>query len=708
MSDDLHSRTAAIAAALSSAKPALDGPICANCAHRKRSVGRLACGNREGPKYAESVQPADTCSAFYDNGDAAEAKRHHAVVGSTVGGAAFGLAEEAAIDESHALAAKAAEVTAPEPAKKGKAAKEPGKRVAKTADGGAGGGHKRTFIKALPEGCPVKPLGIMGQTYYYISARNQLEEIAAEKHGRLVLSHLFGGNVDYMSAWVPAINKQGVVTGPQYESIGASLMKICNERGLWDKRDRVRGRGCWHGDKGLIMHLGHRLVYGSDVLDPGEIEGHVYPEGQKLMPPADTAAHPGADILKLFQSWNWKRAHLDPLLMLGWLTVAPLGASLKVRPMLFATGGYGTGKSTLNKAVEYLLGGWLLWSNDATSASITAALGLDCLPVAVDENENRPDSNRALQMIETARLSYSGGTKRRSDAQHKAHEFTLRSAMFFSAINPPAMELQDKSRFAILKLHKLDMDAPRLDLQEPVLRGLGQRLLARIIADQSLFDARFNLVAEALRKAGHDSRGQDTFGTLLTAAWCALGDDAIEALALPLGKRLNELTAIMHVDDLHETAGRVENWRECLDHLVGAPVEAFRNSKRQTIGAVLDAMLEQIKAPIESGLSFQDANDLLKQTGVMLIRPKANGDPIRLFVPHTNEQVQRLFRGSKWFGIPGHGGWSMALEQAPNGLWQKDRQRVNKATRGLSFSLDVVMEEPGAEVANGQQQETWI
>jgi hypothetical protein len=671
MDDGLEARTAAIADALQQAKPALEGAVCANCAFRAQHQGRLSCGLKGGPRHAETIRPAETCDAFTD-------------------------AHDQRADDDGMTSAAAPPATKPKD--KDKVKRSP------RAERGGGDGRTQSMVVPLPEDCPVKPLGHMGQTYYYLSAANQLEEVPAEKHGRLVLLHLFGGRADYMTSWLPAFNAKGVITGPKNEIIQNSLLHACYRRGLWDKRDRVRGRGCWSGETGLVMHLGRSVVTPEAVHEPGEIGDHVYPAGGRLLSPGDDARHPGADILAQLNTWNWRRPHLDPLLLLGWCGAGLLGASLSVRPMVYITGGHGSGKSTLNKLLELLLGKWLLWSNDATQAAVTSTLGLDCLPVA--ENESRPDSKRAEGMIELARLSYSGGTKRRGSANHEAHEFTVRSAMLFSAINPPAMEPQDKSRFAVLKLGSLDPLAPRLVLNAAMLHQLGARMLARLNADQGAFQARFDALAEALRKAGHSARGQDTFGTLLACAWTLIGDDDCDRLGLPLASRLKELTLLMRADELAETAGKAENWRECLDHLLDAPVEAWRNNKRQTIGAVLDGVLDKIKNAENDGISFSDAVDLLKQAGVRLMKPDTASDPLRVFIPHKSEQLARLFKGSKWAGIPGEGGWSQALEQAPAQLWRREVQRVNKPVRGLSFTISTMMEDEPPENTN-PEAEAW-
>lgn len=704
--DDFYGdKLAAIAGALSSAQPALAGNICANCGHCRRQPGKLSCTLKGGPRYAETVKPGDSCDGFYADEDLAADKRAHLDIGMPKG-ATGPAVEEGAFGAELADAAEHARMASVglPPAEK------PGRKAARKAKGKDGGGAPpKEMLLPIPDDLPVKPLGHMDKTYYYLSAANRLDELPAKEHTRLNLAHLFGGRADYLAAWAPAYNAKGRVTGPNFEAIGYTLMHAAFQRGLWDKRDKVRGRGCWTGDAGLIMHLGNRIVAGGKVVQPGELDGFLYPQGSKLPAPATDASHPGADLLHLFGGWNWVRPHLDPLLMTGFAAIAPLGAALKVRPMVFVTGGHGTGKSTLNEALKAILGEWLLWSNDATGASLTAELGADCVAVAVDENEPRPDSNRAQQMIEFARLNYSGGVKRRSDAQHNAHEFTLRSAVFFSAINRPAMEPQDRSRFGLLNLKPLDKNAAEPDLDARRLRDLGQRMLARWLLDWDRFGDRFEAVRRQLKLAGHSARGQDTFGTLLTAAWAMIGDEAVDRLGLPLGKRVSELQDLMRASELAETAGIVPNWRECLDRLIGTPVDAFRNAKRQTIGAVLEAVqLKAANLDDPDGMGYDEADTALKQAGVKLVRPKAAGEPFRLFIPYESEQLFRLYRGSKWAGMPQAGGWAAALEQADQHLWMKDRQRVNTVARGLSFTVPAVMDEiPPGDEGEASDSDSW-
>ncbi|WP_163571449.1 hypothetical protein, partial [Klebsiella pneumoniae] len=62
------------------------------------------------------------------------------------------------------------------------------------------------------------------------------------------------------------------------------------------------------------------------------------------------------DLIAAFQSWKWERPLLDPILLLGWIGAAFLGAALDWRPALFITGDYGQGKSTLQAIIKEVIG----------------------------------------------------------------------------------------------------------------------------------------------------------------------------------------------------------------------------------------------------------------------------------------------------------------------------------------------------------------
>lgn len=689
---------------LQGARPALTGAICGNCNYALREGTALKCGNGAGPRHGATVRPSDTCAAFSPRRDL-PAEQMAAQDGALTADDAARVADvlEQAFDDvpdrdDAGETAPSADVVPLSEAREKKASAKKKGRKGVAPDGTPRAPVVRQFVHALPPDCPVTPLGIRGRNSFYLDASQQIVDLSDKDHARLPLTSLFGGNVDYLSSWLPARNEYGDVTGPQFESVAASLMTAARRRGIWESRDRVRGRGVWSNDDGdgLIVHYGEHIETPRGAADPGLVGHYVYPIGATLATPPRKIGYPGERLLELLRAWNFARGDLDCLLFLGWIGCGFLGGSLAVRPMIFVTGSFGTGKSTLLDMLRGLFDRWLIWINDVTPAYVTSELGYDCLPVAADEQEADPENDRAKRMIELARLAYSGGTKGRSNSNQTATTYTLRSAMLFSAILPPPMESSDKSRFAILRLLRFPVDAAEPDMKVTELRQLGQAALGRVVADAGLFEARYRKAAKMLREAGHGGRGQRTFGTLLTAAWSLLGDAAIARLGLPLGDRLDALKPRLDVRSLAETQASEELWRVCLTTLLTAPCEAYRGGAQTTVQQVLEAMEGETAedgTADEPELTFAEAQRTLRKTGLTLIRPAAAGAPIRLFIPYQHQQVRALFRGTQFHGTASDGGWRQALMQAPAGRWEQAQAYISKSSnpRGLAIDVDLAL-----------------
>jgi hypothetical protein len=583
-------------------------------------------------------------------------------------------------------------------AKRGKKARKGDSAPARTGkDGGDGGG--KSFTLRLPDDCPVRPLGVKGRNIYYLDGAAQLIELSDKEHGRLPLTHLFGGNLNYLTANWPSYGKGGAVSGPAFELVAASLTQAAFRRGRWDARDKVRGRGCWLSPDGeLIVHCGDRVLVGQRDHAPGEVDGMIYPADERIMPPATPAEiraaqdgpGAGAQLLTLLRQWNWKRPDIDPVLLLGWVGAAFLGASLRWRPMIFLVGDRATGKSTLHEVLKGVFGSWLLWSDDSTEAGISSALSLDSLPVGIDEAEHDPNSSNGERLMTLARRAAGGGTKRRGTTGHESREFTARSAMIFSAINPIPMRDSEMSRFGILQLRPLPKGAKRPDLNALMLGQIGRRCLARLIGEHDQLERRFRFFADVLHAGGHEGRGQDTYGVLLAVAETLLGADH-EALGVPFGDEVSRWGHLMAAAQLDETADSKTNWRRCLDHLMTVPVDAWRGGSRLTVGAVLEdwhSGLERGFNTESDDLSTAQAQKLLRMAGLKLRPPTGHDDEWRLFIPNNHDMLKRLFKGSDWYGGPSNGGWKLALQQAPDAFWKKDHGRcAGTVTWGTVFLI---------------------
>lgn len=522
---------------------------------------------------------------------------------------------------------------------------------------------------AMPPNCPVKVLGHNGAVTYCVSATGQLH--AVERWDQAVVAKLFAPHFnDAMWAWPakssPGKNENGdplpaVVKRLERDKAAVCLIQEGARRGLFDPSDRVRGRGGW-ADKArqFVWHSGEWLWTSERgkllASRPGELDGYLYTRAPDVQRPyEDVVDHdttPALRLLRYLKTWSWERPDIDPLLFLGWMATAYMGGALAWRPSVFTTGGAGVGKSTLHGIVAGVFDRSLHATADTTAAGIYQRVKQDSLPVTVDELENKPGSNKAQAVVELARLAASGSALFRGGQDHEGTSFQARNCFLFSAINPPPLGAQDRSRMAILSLARLDQarKALSIDLSE----ADGPMLLRQVMDGWQRFDA--ELLPEwklALHDAGMDTRAQDTYGTLLAAAHLLVGDAAMESATVDITE-MGRTGAAIAAATVAERAEQMDNWQQCLEHLFGSVIDAWKSGEKPTIGGVLE--------DLQSGhMDLVHARDRLALVGLGA-RPK--GDPCEGFalaVPASGPQLSRIFQDTEWRG----GVWTGALKQGP-------------------------------------------
>lgn len=524
----------------------------------------------------------------------------------------------------------------------------------------------------LPPDCPVKVLGHNGPVTYCVSATGQLH--AVERWDMPTLAALFAPYVNFAFwAW-PGFGAGGKDSDGQplppkvkrLERDKATLALISEgkRRGLFDPEKRVRGRGGWMASNGNFLWNSGEFLWMLDErrqlvkARPGELDGALYtraPDVDRPWPtPVALAESPAHSILEDLRTWNWERPHLDPVLFLGWLACGFMGGALDWRPAVFTTGGAGVGKSTLHKITQAILNDSLFALVDTTAAGIYQHVGHDSLPVTVDELEAKRGSSKATSIIELARLASSGGRMARGGANHEGTTFQARSSFMFSAILPPPMGVQDKTRMAMLNLKRLEGGIGR----EPVVRDTDGRMLLRQIMD-GWTEFRSRILPDwkrTLHLAGFDSRAMDTYGTLLAAAELLVGAEGLEALGLDTSDQ-QRLADLMRGAFAAERAEQVEKWQECLEHLLSAPIDSHRSGKRRSVGNVL--------VEFEAGATdLQYAREDLALAGLGL---KPAGPPAAgpyLCVPAKHPGLTKVFADTDFY----EGGWWNALKQAPEAI----------------------------------------
>jgi hypothetical protein len=330
-------------------------------------------------------------------------------------------------------------------------------------------------------------------------------------------------------------------------------LSACNAKGIWSAAEKLRGRGAWLSMSGeLLYHAGSRMQLGGRDLPTGEFEGHVYPARPAIPRPWSEPVDASSVqlLMPLLRSWNWDRPDIDPILLLGWIGAAWLGAAAPKRPVAFIMGDKATGKSTLQELLKLLFGDALIQSADTTAAGIYQRIGLDCLPVAIDELEAKADFRRQQAIIDLARAAYSGALMLRGGDRHQGVEFQARSCFLFSSINAPPLAPQDLSRMAILRLKRLPADHPKLTLDEPSLAMQGRMILRRMIDQWHRFGQTYDAFKQELAATGMASRAQETFGVLLACADIILHDGwDEERLRTPTADRRRRACAMERADE---------------------------------------------------------------------------------------------------------------------------------------------------------------
>lgn len=542
----------------------------------------------------------------------------------------------------------------------------------------------------LPPDCPVRPLGMDGDLVYFIDANGQLQSTSPSAFGQGFVQMLFGDRQNYLYwAW-PRFNKSKDVDGWRAERVREHFYAAASRKGLWKSVEKVRGLGAWPGRNGeLILHCGEALFIDGELHPTGEIDGHFYPRRPTTFFPSaeevDDENNPAHDVMAALRTWNWGRPDVDPVLILGWIGVALLAGALPWRPSMFLVGDRGTGKSSLQAVLKAIFGSAIVSTPDTTPAGIYQHIGSDALPIAVDELEADGNNARVNAVVKLARLAASGGLMLRGGQDHQGIEFQARSTFLFSAINRPPLPAQDLSRLALINIGKLD---PAKLKSAPTLLDadtIGPRLLRRMADAWDDFEKLYEEYRTALRSGGHDSRGQDTYGIFLTCAHMMLGDEGLERESLPF-ETLESWGHTLAAEKLQEVEDAQDNWQSCLQHLLTSRVDAWRNGQRQTVGALLDAMHDQVE-----GLTFSGCEAELAQAGLGLKAPGTIAPGYVLAVPNSGPLIASLFKGTPWGGEGHLGVWGPALRQGPPDVVVSEKGKNRARINGVQLRCTMIV-----------------
>lgn len=544
----------------------------------------------------------------------------------------------------------------------------------------------------MPEDCPVKVVGRDAEgRVYCITSTGHMRVM--ESWDMPALADLFAPKLNSMMFYWPAWSKpkkisEDEILPPKVVRVerDKAMMAIINEAARkpdFNPDMQHRGRGGWQDtQERFVWHSGAYLwtVDGKGPSAklmssrPAQHEGFLYTRQSNTVEPwqehVSCEESPARRVLKDLQTWNWERPYLDPILVLGWLGTAIMGGALRQRPVVFTTGGAGVGKSTLQELMIGALGDMVTSTVNTTAAGIYQRAKRDSLPFMVDELESKAGSTRADSVIELARVAYTGGDISRGGQDHEATTFTARQSFFFSAINAPPMNTQDKTRMALLNLSRLDK--PNGIDRKPEFSSVDSRMMLRQVLDgwHEFYPRIYQNYWEALSPHGLDSRAINTFGTLLAAAELLVGPEAMEEVGLPVtdARHLGEIVAAATA---LERAENLDNWHKCLDLLFQAVVDNWRDGTKPTVGGVC----ELVRSGQHDGEHHKEKMQLV---GLNIIdKGKLKGHPQYgplLAVPADGPQLKRIFTDTDFQKSV----WYTALKQAPRDIVLRDLGNAQK------------------------------
>lgn len=590
---------------------------------------------------------------------------------------------------------------------------------------GEGGGYGPA--RAMPDDCPVIPVGTHDGIFYFLTTLGELRGLAADKVANKHIVAMFAPDSQYLiDAW-PRKSKvktkdhdgneieEWIVSGWRTDDVAMLLMDVAAGKGVWDAREKVRGRGAWLGDDGaLVLHSGNHVLIDGAWKRPGEYYGMVYPTAPPGPKPAleqkpaielapalvgslrtrgieiaeDISA--GALVFELIKTWNWSRPDIDPYLLMGWLTCGPFGGAFDYRPMVWVTGDSATGKSALQKFIAFLLGdGGLLQSPDATEAGVRQILGQQTIPVAIDEAEAEANSSKILALVRLARLATSSqGDLARGGQDHKGHTFKARTCFLFTSILVPPIPPQDKNRLAVLELGTLpgDLREPAMDKRE--IAALGAQLRREFVDNWRHWPAMLAKYRNTLIDVGgHGGRVADQFGTLLAGAHMVVDPETTSSDVWEWGNRLK-------VSTLAETSDNVSEADLCVGHLLSTLVQLQGHGTPRLVSDWLwqaaqplpDAMwgsegLDEVAAQKRA------ANKMLEKIGLRVMfaplpkadavddgRPRPTPGMQYLCIASSHQGLARQFEGQRWAG----GVWAQAVKRI-KGAVPGQTQRIGNA-----------------------------
>ena len=514
------------------------------------------------------------------------------------------------------------------------------------------------------ESCPVTPLGMRGLIFWYFNPVGELVELPGAQHNRRGLKALFAGDLAWCQRHFSSYDQSGsrIKNSWSDDAVGTWLMAECRKAGLFDHAAPVRSCGVWKTtNNDLIVHCGDVLIDGASKRDmPAgmRIDGVLYPSAPPILRPAvdEAGIEVGMRLIDGFKAWNFR----DPLaheLLGGFVGSAYLGGAPSWRSHILVRAEHGSGKTWLAETAAAALGAAAHpMHNNYSEPGLRQALTGEARTLVLDEAESTDRNSRVRAVVELLRHMSSGAGSRavRGSTGGRAQGFQVTGCAYLSAIIPPTLDPQDRSRITLIDLGRLQTGqegTKNRERAEELMKWAGEvspALRARAIARWPLFQDCLSAYRSAFLDAECTMRQADQFGTLLSGR-----DILLQESPPDLDTAAAEVERFGHwIERLHEEDESGEG-EQCLTHLYTSTVDAWRSGERRTISEVILKALD-----IEKG---HPERRLLATIGLRVIDYQTPHQAW-LCVANDHVELKRIFADTRW----ANGGWVAALRYCHN------------------------------------------
>jgi putative DNA primase/helicase len=518
-------------------------------------------------------------------------------------------------------------------------------------------------------GYDVRALGYDKATYYYYSpATRQVVEIKARDHKNAATMFQLAPRSWWASRFTDGRG------GVDWEEAGNAMMQSCHAQKVYDP-DLVRGRGAWFDQDSIVVHLGESLMVDGQPTPLSTYNGpYVYERSRPITPPdSSPLSHIEAEVVEqICRHIRWREGDdLSPMLLAGWIVLAPVCGALRWRSHIWLTGGAGSGKSWLMaNIVEPLVGHIAVTCQSSTTeAGIRHALSSDARPILFDEAENEDEQaqRRIRQVLELMRQASSenGAPILKGTSDQSGRRYTIRSMFALSSIVVAARQQADLGRIGVLevadpppsptKAQQEADDARWENLQDLVHRHItpqfASRLFARTVRQLHVIRANIDTCSRVVARVTGSQRTGDQIGTLIGGCLSLSRDVPItseEAMEI-IGKLRGLSSTGVNTEDRDEW----RLWGHLLAHKVRVYSADGTHSSERRLGELMQIAAGCGEAG--SGMTLEAASLALRKSGIKI-------DGAALYISNNHRDISEALGGTPW-----QVGWHKLLERLPGG-----------------------------------------